>query len=296
MPWWRLKWCYGFLDMLRIEWVLLYDLLHFVNTEITHIDKFKGNRLDKLKCILKVEIMKLLSVTLVAIFIAFFSISVLSEYTGVESLEQYDKLYEEYVRKNYESSKYHQKLKEANESVEYLKKFMKSTVDIPHDENSFWRYLITLPSNPPNFNILKHYHIVLVFCGRFADLLQGDKSTPTVTFNDLQKKLKEYGSIFDDWKTIETVFFRAKFETNFNDPMFEYAEKFLNSQNGISRKEQIIRTEHMILGHESVRLKNTANMCAIAVNVYNSMMPQENVRPPVRYSYFEKWKRYLKIF
>ncbi|WP_375610990.1 MULTISPECIES: hypothetical protein [unclassified Bartonella] len=240
--------------------------------------------------------MKSLSITLIVIFIAFFSISVLSRYTSVDSLEQYDKLYEKYVSENYQNSEYHQKLAKAKESVEYLKTFMGSTVDIPNDKSPFWKHLITLPSNPPEFNILKHYHIVLVFCGRFADLLQGDKSMPTVTFNDLQTKLKKYGSIFNDWDTIETILFKAKFETHFNDPMFEYAEKFLNSPNGISRKEQTIRTEHMILGHESVRLQNTVNMCSIAISVYREMMPKEDIRPPVRYGSFEKWKRYLKIF
>ncbi|WP_273718900.1 MULTISPECIES: hypothetical protein [Bartonella] len=93
--------------------------------------------------------MKSLSITLAIIFIAFFSISVLSKYTSVENLEQYDKLYEEYVHKNYKSLEYHQKLAKAKESIEYLKTQMGDTVDIPHDKSPFWRYLITLPNNPP---------------------------------------------------------------------------------------------------------------------------------------------------
>ncbi len=149
-------------------------------------------------------------------------------------------------------------------------------------------------------NILKHYHILLVFCGRFADLWQGDKSMPTLTFNDLTIRLEAFKAngmkYRKHWDYIEHIFFKAKFDTNFNDPMFAYAEKFLDSPNGISRKEQTIRTEQMIVENELSRFQNTATMCAIARNVYLEMMPKEHVRPPVRYSTFEKWKRYLTRF
>ncbi|WP_175869574.1 hypothetical protein [Bartonella gabonensis] len=244
--------------------------------------------------------MKSLSITLVIIFIAFFSISVLSTYTKIDSLEQYDKLYEEYVSKNYRNLEYHQKLAKAKESAKDLKKFMVSTVDIPHDKSPFWRHLITLPSNPPEFNILKHYHIVLVFCGRFADLWQGDPNMPTLTFNDLKAELEDFkSSVVKNepiWLFIKRIFLIAKFETSFNDPMFEYAEQFLDSPNGISKKEQTLRTEEIMITRAATRFSNTARMCNLAIDIYRTMMPQENVRPPVRYSSFEKWKRYLTSF
>ncbi|GAA5095555.1 hypothetical protein [Bartonella acomydis] len=123
---------------------------------------------------------------------------------------------------------------------------------------------------------------------------------PTLTFNDLQTRLKDFKShgmkYYNNWDYIENLFFKAKFETHFNDPMFEYAEQFLDSPNGISRKEQTIRTEQMIIENELTRFRNTTLLCATAKDVYREMMPQENVRPPVRYSTFEKWQRYLTSF
>ncbi len=76
--------------------------------------------------------------------------------------------------------------------------------------------------------------------------------------------------------------------------MFAYAEKFLDSPNGISRKEQTLQTEQLIIGNELTRFRNTATMCVMAREVYLKMMPKEDVKPPVRYSTFEKWKQYLK--
>ncbi len=64
--------------------------------------------------------------------------------------------------------------------------------------------------------------------------------------------------------------------------MFEYAEKFLDSPNGLIIKEQTIRTEHLIIGNELTRFRNTTLMCATANSVYREMMPEGNVRPPVR--------------
>ncbi|WP_375615917.1 MULTISPECIES: hypothetical protein [unclassified Bartonella] len=241
---------------------------------------------------------KLLSKTYVIISITFFSVFILLGCTKVRNLAEYDRLYEKYVHENYTRLEYSQKLEKAKKEVEYLKAYMEKTVDIPHDKSQFWKYLITLPRNPPEFNILRHYHILLVFCGRFFDLWQGDKTMPTLTFNDLPTRLKDFKAngmkYRKDWDYIENIFFQAKFETNFDDPMFAYAEKFLDSPNGISRKEQTLQTEQLIIGNELTRFRNTATMCVMAREVYLKMMPKEDVKPPVRYSTFEKWKQYLK--
>ncbi|UNE53945.1 hypothetical protein [Bartonella machadoae] len=244
--------------------------------------------------------MKLFSITHAVTFIIFVSIPILLGCTKVDSLDKYDKLYEKYVRENYTESEYLERLKMTKLLMDDFYKNIKRTIPMPHDYSHFWRYLITLPSNPPKFDILRHYHIVLVFCGRFADLWQGDKSMPTLTFNDLKTELENFrirkAQYYDSLHTLHNRFFQAKFETYFNDPMFEYAKKFLDSPNGISRKEQTIRTEKMILDNEIIRFKNTARVCDLARNVYIRMLPQRSVRPPVRYSYFEKWKQYLTNF
>lgn len=103
-------------------------------------------------------------------FIAVVSLSILLGCTKVRNLAAYNRLYQKYVRENYTDLEYYQKLEKAKKHVEYFMPLMETTVDIPHDNSSFWRYLITLPIDSPEFDILKHYHIVLVFCGRFADL------------------------------------------------------------------------------------------------------------------------------
>ncbi len=111
--------------------------------------------------------MKLLFRTYVIIFITFFSVFILLGCTQVSDLAEYDKLYQKYVHENYTHLAYSQKLEKAKKEVEYLKAYMEKTVSIAHDKSQFWKYLITLPRNPPEFNILRHYHILLVFCGRF---------------------------------------------------------------------------------------------------------------------------------
>ncbi|WP_375667408.1 hypothetical protein [Bartonella sp. AC130YNZD] len=121
---------------------------------------------------------------------------------------------------------------------------------------------------------------------------------PTLTFNDLPTRPKAFKAnemkYRKDWDYIENIFLKAKFETNFDDPMFAYAEKFLDSPNGISRKEQTLQTEQLIIGNELTRFRNTATMCVMARQVYLAMMPIEDVKPLVRYSALERWKQYLK--
>lgn len=121
---------------------------------------------------------------------------------------------------------------------------------------------------------------------------------PTLTFNDLKVRLENFKAhgmqYYPNWDSIEVPFFKAKFDTYFNDPMFAYAEKFLDSSNGISKKEQTIRTEQMIVENELTRFENTSMMCTLARNIYLEMMPKEYTRQPVRYTTFEKWEQYLK--
>ncbi|UNF40234.1 hypothetical protein MNL09_07280 [Bartonella krasnovii] len=123
---------------------------------------------------------------------------------------------------------------------------------------------------------------------------------PSLVFNDFKSEFEAFKNSvvqYDgSWNSLTRRFLEAKFETNFDDPMFAYAEAFLDSPNGISRKEQTLRTEEMIITHEATRFSNTGKMCDLAVDIYRTMMPYKNkdVRPPVRYSTFEKLKQYLK--
>ncbi|UNF36821.1 hypothetical protein MNL11_07010 [Bartonella krasnovii] len=230
----------------------------------------------------------------------FFSVALLLGCKKVRTLAEYNRLYQKYVHENYTTSEYSQKLEKAKKEIEYYKKSITPVLSIEYDNNQFWKYLIILPNNPPEFDILKHYHIALVFCGRFADLWQGNKNMPSLVFNDFKSEFEAFKNSvvqYDgSWNSLTRRFLEAKFETNFDDPMFAYAEAFLDSPNGISRKEQTLRTEEMIITHEATRFSNTGKMCDLAVDIYRTMMPYKNkdVRPPVRYSTFEKLKQYLK--
>ncbi|WP_208433965.1 hypothetical protein [Bartonella taylorii] len=59
-----------------------------------------------------------------------------------------------------------------------------------YDEGQFWRYLIELRTDLLEFDLLKHYHIMFVFCGRFAGFWQEDKEKSTL--NNLKRKLKAF--------------------------------------------------------------------------------------------------------
>ncbi|UTO28184.1 hypothetical protein [Bartonella harrusi] len=115
---------------------------------------------------------------------------------------------------NYTESQYLERLKSTRFPMDDFYKNIKSTIPMPHDDSDFGRYFITLPSNPSKFDILKYYHIVLVFCGRFSDLWQGDKSMPTLTFNDLKTELENFRirgeKFYDSLPSLHNHFFSRK--------------------------------------------------------------------------------------
>ncbi|WP_455481012.1 hypothetical protein V3564_01100 [Bartonella sp. B12(2025)] len=214
-----------------------------------------------------------------SIFIALSFVLMSFGCTKVNDLNQYDKLYQTYINKNYNNLEYGEKVKIATEYIKLYSSDIKPVTPTEYDNGKFWRYLIELRIDPPEFDILKHYHIMLVFCGRFADLWQGDRKRPTLVSNNLKTKLKTFQAnaikYNADWDNLEGPFFLAKFAIDFYDPMFEHARKFLDSPTGISQKEQIMSAERMVARNSIIRLKNTATVCALAVQVYR-IIAQDN--------------------
>ncbi|WP_175869305.1 hypothetical protein [Bartonella gabonensis] len=104
---------------------------------------------------------------------------------------------------------------------------------------------------------------------------------PPLVFKDFKSEFEAFKNIvvqYDgSWNSLTRHFLEAKFETQFDDPMFAYAEAFLDSANGISRKEQTLRTGERIVSNDFARFKNTATMCTISRNVSNEIIPQKYV-------------------
>ncbi|WP_317992874.1 hypothetical protein [Bartonella gliris] len=219
------------------------------------------------------------SIMRIIIFIALSSVLILFACTKTNNLNQYNKLYQTNINKNYKDLEYREKVEIAKEYIEVFKKEIKPVIPTEYDKGQFWRYLIELRTDPPEFDILKHYHIMLVFCGRFADLWQENTKETTLVSNNLKRKLKAFQANAiksdADWNNLEGIFFLAKRDRDLHDPMFEYAQKFLDSPTGISREEQIRGIEKMITQNSITRFKNTATVCALAVQVYRIMTRKE---------------------
>ncbi|WP_050980858.1 hypothetical protein [Candidatus Bartonella washoeensis] len=98
-------------------------------------------------------------------------------------------------------------------------------------------------TDPPKFDILKHYHIAFVLGGHFANLWQDDREKSTLVSNNLKERLKIFqaNAIKYDaaWNNLEGIFLLAKFATNIDDPMFDYAKNFYLLQMALFEKRKL---------------------------------------------------------
>ncbi|EJF87779.1 hypothetical protein [Bartonella rattimassiliensis] len=105
--------------------------------------------------------MKSLFITRILIFIAFFSISMLSTsmsfgftriFTRVDTIEQYNQIYEKYVSKEYDGFSHFDK---QNQAIQFA-------------YNNGYQNITS------KFDTVWHRHILVVLCGRFMNLLRGE--------------------------------------------------------------------------------------------------------------------------
>lgn len=195
--------------------------------------------------------MKLLSVTRVVTFVILFSVSVLLGCTRVESLEQYDKLYEKYISENYGAFEHFQKQEQA-------KKFVYS-----HGYQNI----------VPKFDVIQHRHILIVLCGRFVNLLRGDYNE----WISADMLLNVISSLRNDYNWRESDFIWAyNMSMNSTDPMIDYAKKFLNSssENGTSFKTQMIDLVSRMRTGNDENVKQIARFCIELRTIYDMMHPR----------------------
>ncbi|WP_342753418.1 hypothetical protein [Bartonella sp. ML70XJBT.G] len=201
--------------------------------------------------------MKSLSVThaITFITITLFSVLVLLGCASVESLEQYDKLYEEYVNEKYEPFEHSQKQEKA-------KKFVYS-----HGYQNITQ----------RFDVIQHRHILIVLCGRFVNLLRGDYNEGVSS----DMLLNVISSLHNDYNWRESDFIWAyNMSMNSTDPMIDYAKKFLNSSsgNGISPKTQIIDLVSSMRNSDDKNTKQIARFCIKLNTIYDMMKPRRSYK------------------
>ncbi|WP_254492524.1 hypothetical protein [Bartonella sp. B1099] len=195
--------------------------------------------------------MKSFSITLLVTFITLFFVSVLLGCTSVDSLEKYNKLYEEYISQNYGAFEHLQKEEQA-------KKFVYS-----HGYQNI----------APKFDVIRHRHILIVLCGRFVDLLRGDYNEGI----SADMLLNVISSLRNDYNWRESDFIWAyNMSMNSADPMMGYAKKFLNSSsgNGMSPKAQIIDLVSRMRTDNNENTKQIARFCIELHTIYDMMQPR----------------------
>ncbi|WP_375666875.1 MULTISPECIES: hypothetical protein [unclassified Bartonella] len=195
--------------------------------------------------------MKSLSVTHIVTFITLFSVLVLLGCTRVDSLEQYNNLYEKYISENYGAFEHFQKQEQA-------KKFVYS-----HGYQNI----------VPKFDIIRHRHILIVLCGRFVNLLRGDYNE----WISADMLLNVISSLRNDYNWRESDFIWAyNMSMNSTDPMIDYAKKFLNSSsgNGISPTTQIIDLVSSMRAGHGDNTKQIARFCIELNTIYDMMKPR----------------------
>ncbi|WP_375666229.1 hypothetical protein [Bartonella sp. TT121SHDZB] len=196
--------------------------------------------------------MKSLFITPIITFITLFSVFVLLGCTRVDSLEQYNKLYEEYISEKYEAFEHFQKQEQARNFV----------------------YSRGYQNIASKFDIIWHRHILIVLCGRFVNLLRGDYNEE-MSWAMLPNVIS---SLRYDYNWRESDFIWAyNMSMNSTDPMIDYAKKFLNSSsgNGISPTTQIIDLVSSMSAGHSENTKQIARFCIELRTIYDMMQPRE---------------------
>ncbi|EJF86049.1 hypothetical protein [Bartonella rattimassiliensis] len=207
--------------------------------------------------------MKSLSITRIITFIAFFSISALPAsasfgfidkltrmFTSVDTIEQYDHIYDEYTSKEYEGLSHFNKLSQAKQFV------------YSHDYQNI----------ASKFDTILHRHILVILCGRFVNLLRGEynKEISWITLPSVINTLR-YEHNWSEKNFIWTY----NMSMNSTDPMFYYAKKFLNtsSGNGINPEVQVVDLVTSMKVDNGRGIKKTARFCKDLQTIYNIMKP-----------------------
>ncbi|ATO57817.1 hypothetical protein [Bartonella sp. 1-1C] len=184
-------------------------------------------------------------------FIILLSTLILFGCTNVDNLDQYDALYEKYVSTKYENSEHADKMQKASEYI-YSRGY----------DDFFSR-----------FHPVRHRHILMTLCGRYANLLQGDYNKEMAWAN-LPTHIHTLRYNYN-WK--ENIFVLAQKTSNEpTNPMFQYAKKFLTSPNGMTPKTQIadlISTIDAAITMPSYGelIKKVPQFCTDIQRVYNIM-------------------------
>ncbi|WP_375673636.1 hypothetical protein [Bartonella sp. AA18HLJMS] len=171
--------------------------------------------------------------------------------TRVDSLEQYNKLYEEYISEKYEAFEHFQKQEQARNFV----------------------YSRGYQNIVPKFDIIRHRHILIVLCGRFVNLLRGDYNE----WISADMLLNVISSLRYDYNWRESDFIWAyNMSMNSTDPMIYYAKKFLNSssENGMSFKTQMIDLVSSMRTGDDENVKQIARFCIELNTIYDMMKPR----------------------
>ncbi|WP_254492209.1 hypothetical protein [Bartonella sp. B1099] len=199
--------------------------------------------------------MKSPSITRILTFIAFFSISMLSistsfGFTRVDTIEQYNQLYDKYASKEYEDFTHFDKQHEAKQFV----------------------YSRGYQNIVPKFDTVWHRHILVILCGRFINLLRGDynKDMAWAMLPNMINRLRyEY-----NWNE-ENFIWAYNMSINSTNPMIYYAKKFLSSssENSISPKTQIIDLVSSMRVDNGKDIKKTARFCKELKTIYDIMEP-----------------------
>lgn len=187
----------------------------------------------------------------IAKFIVLLSTLILFGCTNVDNLDQYDALYEKYVSKKYEDSEHFEKMQKASAYI-YSRGY----------DNFFSR-----------FHLVRHRHILMIVCGRYANLLQGDYNKEMAWAN-LPAHIHTLRHNYN-WK--KDIFVLAQNTSNdLTNPMFKHAKKFLNSPNGMNPKTQIADLISTIdaaitMPSYSEMIKKVPQFCTDIQRVYNIM-------------------------
>ncbi|UTO28631.1 hypothetical protein [Bartonella harrusi] len=173
--------------------------------------------------------------------------------TNVNDLNQYDVLYNKYANEKYKNFEHFEKMQKASAYI-YSRGY----------DNFFSR-----------FHLVRHRHILITLCGRYASLLQGDYNKE-MSWTNLPTYIRTLSYDYN-WK--EDVFISAQnMSKYFTNPMFKYAKKFLNSPDGMSPETQITDLVSTInaaltMPAYSKIIKKVPQFCTDIQRVYYMMEP-----------------------
>lgn len=192
----------------------------------------------------------------VGAFIVFSSVSLLLGCTRVNTIGQYDALYEKYIGEKYTGFSYYSYDKKVRNYV----------------------YSHGYQNIAPKFDTIRHRHILIILCGRFVNLLRGDynEETPWVLLPHLLPNLINKLHYEYNWKKTDFMW-AYNMSMNSKDQMIYYARKFLNSSNGINSEVQIFDLETSVraayMKNQAAEIKKIAQFCRDLEIIYNMMEP-----------------------